>query len=195
MNFLAHLYLSGDREDLRFGNFIGDAVRGKNYSQYNQEVQKGILLHRAIDTFTGQHPIFRKHCKVLYPEHGHYARVIIDVIYDHFLASNWNKYHRQSLPLFALDFYQAVALRENELPSRMKKLFQMMNQQNWLLQYATLEGLHNILFHMNKRTSFPSQFPEAIKIIENQKEAMQIDFDTFFLDLKSFCKNHSELHL
>ena len=68
MNYLAHIYLSGTHMELRFGNFIADAVPGKQYAVYAKGVQKGILLHRAIDTFTDQHPLFRKHCKLLFPD-------------------------------------------------------------------------------------------------------------------------------
>lgn len=189
MNFLAHLYLSGNNEALRFGNFIGDAVRGKQINDYPLDVQQGIVLHRRIDTFTDNHPIFRQHCKLLYPEHGHYARVIQDVIYDYFIASNWERFHPQSLHTYSLAFYKAAAERNHLLPPRMEKLFSLMQKQNWLLQYATLEGLENILFHMNKRTSFPSQFPLAMRIVKAKEQEMLPDFFKFFDALKKDCEN------
>ena len=58
MNYLAHIYLSGTHTELRFGNFIVDAVQGKEYDICTKGIQDGILLHRAIDTFTDQHTIF-----------------------------------------------------------------------------------------------------------------------------------------
>ncbi|GIS88192.1 MAG: hypothetical protein CM1200mP18_09020 [Gammaproteobacteria bacterium] len=51
MNYLAHLYLSGDIEDLVIGNFIGDAVRGDQYKRLKPAVQAGVRLHREIDRF------------------------------------------------------------------------------------------------------------------------------------------------
>ena len=87
MNYLAHIYLSGTHTELRFGNFIADAVPGKQYAVYAKGIQEGILLHRAIDTFTDRHHIFRKHSKLLFPDFRHYSRVIVDMFYDHFLAS------------------------------------------------------------------------------------------------------------
>ena len=60
MNYLAHIYLSGNDPDLIFGNFIADAVPGKQYKNYSNRIQEGIILHREIDSFTDQHPIFRK---------------------------------------------------------------------------------------------------------------------------------------
>ena len=42
MNYLAHIYLSNNKPPLQIGNFIADAVKGKNYLNYPQEMQEGI---------------------------------------------------------------------------------------------------------------------------------------------------------
>ena len=89
MNFLAHIYLSGDNDLIKIGNFMADGIRGKHYEYLPAEVQKGIVLHRAIDTYTDSHPIFRQSTKRLHHRYHHYAGVIVDVFYDHFLAKNW----------------------------------------------------------------------------------------------------------
>ena len=193
MNFLAHIYLSGNNNDLRFGNFIADSIRGKQYQDFSPSVQKGIFLHREIDTFTDQHPIFRQHCKLFFPEHGHYARVIMDVVYDHFLALNWEQYHPDPLEDFIAAFYKSTAARSEDIPIKMLPLFNSMQQQNWLLQYASINGLENILRHMSKRTSFPAQFDRAIPIIAKKKEEMLPLFNEFFKELCLFSKNHSLL--
>ena len=193
MNFLAHIYLSGNNDDLRFGNFIADFVRGNQLKQFPLGVQKGILLHRAIDTFTDQHPIFRQHCKLLFPEHGHYARVIMDVVYDHFLASNWKKYHSDTLEIYADTFYKGTSKRMEELPIKMQGMFSTMRKQNWLVQYARIDGLENILMHMSKRTSFPSHFDRAIPTIKQEESLMLSQFHCFFEELCLFSKNHSIL--
>ena len=84
MNFLAHIYLSGDNDLLKIGNFMADSVHGKRYLDYTDDLQKGILLHRFIDTFTDAHPIYRQSRRRLYEKYGHYAGVIMDFVYDHF---------------------------------------------------------------------------------------------------------------
>ena len=83
MNFLAHIYLSGDNDLIKIGNFMADGVRGNDYLDFPEEIQKGIILHRAIDTFTDAHPIFRKSKHRLHEKYGHYSGVIIDILYDH----------------------------------------------------------------------------------------------------------------
>ena len=56
MNYLAHLVLSGKNEEVLFGNFIADAVKGKSYLTWSKNIQKGILLHRFIDHYTDTNP-------------------------------------------------------------------------------------------------------------------------------------------
>ena len=52
MNYLAHAYLSGSNKDIAIGNFIADNIKGNNYKKFNINWQKGILLHRFIDSYT-----------------------------------------------------------------------------------------------------------------------------------------------
>jgi acyl carrier protein phosphodiesterase len=62
MNFLAHIYLSGDNDLIKIGNFMADF--GKQFKNYPVDVQKGIILHRAIDTFTDAHPVLDEALKL-----------------------------------------------------------------------------------------------------------------------------------
>ena len=193
MNFLAHIHLSGPDKNLRFGNFIADGIRGKEIKNYPLEVQAGIHLHRTIDSFTDQHPTFKQHCKLLSTDHGHYSRVIMDVVYDHFLAEQWLQFDSSPLEVFAKNFYTETEERKSEIPQKMQRLFQLMQEQNWLVEYGNIEGLEHILFHMNKRTSFPSAFPKAVPLIEANKPLLFPQFKQFYKELEQHCKNHLQL--
>ena len=92
MNFLAHLYLSPEDDHITLGNFIADAVKGKEFYKYNDKIKEGILLHRAIDKYTDQHPVFKRSTQKLNGKYKKYSAVITDIYYDHFLAKNWNNY-------------------------------------------------------------------------------------------------------
>ena len=81
MNFLAHLYLSQDNTNIMIGNFIADHIRGNNYEEYSKEIQRGIFLHREIDTFTDNHQIVRKSKRRLHQRYRHYDGVIIDIFF------------------------------------------------------------------------------------------------------------------
>ena len=108
MNFLAHIYLSGDNELVTIGNFVADGVRGNKYKLYPTDIQIGIQLHRQIDTFTDAHPVFRQCTKRLHKGYGHYSGVIVDIFYDHFLAKNWTSYSDVPLDLYIADFYKSL---------------------------------------------------------------------------------------
>ena len=105
MNFLAHLYLSENNTNILIGNFIADHIPGNNFTHLHPEIQKGILFHREIDTFTDAHKIVRKSKRRLHPRYRHYKGVIIDIFYDHYLAKNWQLYADIPLKTFAQNVY------------------------------------------------------------------------------------------
>ena len=135
MNFLAHIYLSGDNDLIKIGNFMADGIRGKDYLNFNDEIKKGILLHRQIDTFTDVNPIYRKSKHRLHQKYGHYSGVIMDILYDHFLAKNWIKYSDISLEKYVSDFYASLYENEHLLTEKTRNILPYMIADNWLVSY------------------------------------------------------------
>ena len=189
MNYLAHIYLSGDNEGIIIGNFIADGIKGKKYLKYPKEIQKGILLHRGIDSFTDQHPTVRKSTARLHKNYGHYSGVIVDILYDHFLAKNWNQYHTQPLDEYIQDFYTLLRKDFEVLPARIRQLMPYMISDNWLLSYQTISGISRILVQMNYRTKNISKMNFAVIELEEYYTEFEEEFTSFFTELQSFCKN------
>ena len=188
MNFLAHAYLSGNSTKLLVGNFIGDFVKGKQYRNLEEEVAQGVLLHRAIDDFTDQHPVVGQSKAKLREKYRHYAGVIVDMAYDHFLASNWSRYHSQGLLEYTKKVYAIIEDHNPILPGRMETMLHYMKQDNWLYQYATLEGIDQALTGMSRRTKFDSKMDEAVIDIENHYQDLKKEFETFLPDAVKFVK-------
>jgi acyl carrier protein phosphodiesterase len=186
MNFLAHIYLSGKDEDVIIGNFIADGIKGRNYLKYPPGIQKGILLHRAIDTFTDAHPIVRQSTKRLHQNYGHYSGIIVDILYDHFLAKNWANYSKVPLEEFVEHFYELLRDRFEFLPKRIQKMMPYMISDNWLLSYATIPGISNILYQMNYRTQNISKMNLAVAELEQFYSEFEAEFSAFFEELISF---------
>ena len=186
MNFLAHIYLSGDNELITIGNFVADGVRGNKYKLYPVEIQAGIKLHREIDTFTDAHPIFRQSTKKLHKGYGHYSGVIVDIFYDHFLAKNWKLYSDTLLKDYIDDFYKSLNRNIILLPERFKILTPVMIEGNWLLSYATTDGIQLVLNGMNRRTKGRSKMNEATKELKENYNAFEEDFTQFFKELIEF---------
>ncbi len=91
MNFLAHAYLSFDREGILIGNFVADFIKGKELNRYHDEIFTGILLHREIDAFTDSHPLVRAGQSYLRPRFRHYSTVITDIFFDYFFGKKIGK--------------------------------------------------------------------------------------------------------
>lgn len=188
MNFLAHIYLSGNNKLLTIGNFAADGIRGRTYKNYPKEVQAGILLHREIDTYTDAHPIFRQSTKRLHQNYSHYSGVIVDIFYDHFLAKNWGNYCDTPLADYVDVFYQVLNNNFDILPERFKRLTPIMIEGNWLLNYATIEGIQLVLNGMNNRTKGKSKMNEATKELRIYYSEFEEEFTNVFEDLMMFSK-------
>lgn len=185
MNFLAHIYLSGNNDLVKIGNFMADGIRGKQFESYPLDVQKGISLHRAIDTFTDAHPIFRESTKKLHARYHHYAGVIVDVFYDHFLAKNWTIYSDENLEDFIQRFYQSLKDNSNILSERTAGFMAVMFRENWLLSYKTVEGISTILTQMDRRTKNQSQMRYAAQELQQYYAEFENEFTLFFEELRA----------
>lgn len=189
MNYLAHIYLSGENDFIKIGNFMADGIRGSHYLHFDKEIQKGILLHRTIDSFTDSHPVYRKSKHRLHEKYGHYSGVIMDIVYDHFLAKNWKKYHTQDLEDYAQEFYSLLQNNYDLLTDKTKNALPYMIARNWFVSYSSLAGLEMILFQMDYRTQHRAHMQEALVEIKQYYEDFEQEFTLFFDELRTECLN------
>ena len=195
MNFLAHLYLSGDDPDIMTGNFIGDFVKGRDLaSQFGSRIALGIELHRAIDVFTDHHSVVKQSKTRLWPKYRHYSAVIVDIYYDHFLAAQWIQHSREPLDQYAHHAYKIILDQRAILPERVNQMLTYMVKGNWLLNYAKIEGIERALTGMARRATFESKMQGATIDLRQYYEVFKSEFNSFFPDLKVFCKNWLELN-
>jgi acyl carrier protein phosphodiesterase len=188
MNFLAHIYLSGKNDHLKIGNFMADGIHGKNFDEFPLDVQKGIRLHREIDYFTDFHPIFRQSKHRLHQRYGHYSGVIIDIFYDHFLAKNFSRYSNQSLEDFSANFYKLLDENFEILTPRFKMILPTLKEENWLVLYATIEGISNILYNMDRRTRLKSKMQFSVEELTSFYSEFETEFTLFFVEMEEFVK-------
>jgi acyl carrier protein phosphodiesterase len=186
MNYLAHIYLSGNNDLVKIGNFMADGIRGSDYLKFPEEIKKGILLHRQIDTFTDAHPIYRKSKHRLHEKYGHYAGVIMDILYDHFLAKNWDQYSEEKLQVYASNFYKSLSANYELLTEKTKNMLPYMEARNWLVSYASIAGIEMILFQMDHRTQNRAHMHEAIHELNEYYTHFEKEFTLFFDELRIF---------
>ncbi len=186
MNFLAHIYLSGEDDMIKLGNFMADGIRGNDYKSMPDPIRKGVILHREIDTFTDAHPLFRQSTKRLHPRYHHYAGVIVDVFYDHFLAKNWIEYSDEPLEEYVARFYQLLNDNYHLLTPKTKGILPVMVQHNWLLSYRETRGIAKILSQMDRRTKFRSKMGFSVEELLLHYAEFEAEFTAFFEELRNY---------
>jgi acyl carrier protein phosphodiesterase len=183
MNFLAHIYLSGDNDLMKIGNFMADGIHGKHFDTFPIEIQKGIILHRSIDTFTDAHPIFRQSTKRLHANYHHYSGIIVDIFYDHFLAKNWSKYSDERLEDYSQRFYQSLRDNYDDLTPKTQKMMPYLIEYNWLLSYQTIEGIESVLTKMDTRMKRDSNMRFSVAELKTFYADFESEFTAFFAAL------------
>jgi len=186
VNYLAHAYLSGNDEGVLIGNFIADAVKGKSMNDYDPGIKRGIILHRAIDDFTDRHPLHKASRTKLHKRYGHYSGVLVDIFYDHFLSKNWTDYSDRTLLEYTEWLYNILEQKAEILPERINFMLKYMVPQNWLLNYAHLEGIDRVLKGMANRAKFDSQMEHGVEELELYYDEFELEFTTFMPLLEDF---------
>src|SRR5690606_1784977 len=127
MNLLAHAYLSFGNPGILAGNMISDYVKGRKKLDYPGIVQKGITLHREIDSFTDAHPATKAAAVFFKPYYRLYAPAFIDVVYDHFLANDPENFpDSHTLAVFASETYRMLGQYEPVFPPVFRQMFHYM---------------------------------------------------------------------
>ena len=191
MNFLAHVYLSCQNNDLLVGNFLADFLTTKEYHLQPKDVKLGIELHKSIDKYTDQHPDVKACVAILRTTQGKYSPVIMDILFDFFLIKNWQKFSNQKLHTFTSNVY--VILNDNIylFPSKLQNALPFMIADDFLLSCKDEERLIKTFERLKKRVRFENHFDSILIDLNNHYEKFDKHFLRFFPDLikhvNTFC--------
>ncbi len=191
MNFLAHLYLSGNNQKIAIGNFIADAVRKKQWPQFDKEIVNGIVLHHKIDAFTDAHPLVLETKKRLRPTQGKYSPVVADILYDHFLSQHFSRYSEISIQTFAKNTYTFLLKNNAILPAAIQRMLPYMIEFNWLVAYGQKEGLQQVFNGMSRRAKFKNNMANSVNDLFKNYTLYQKEFEVFFAELQKYV--HTQL--
>lgn len=184
MNYLAHLILSGKNRDVMFGNFIGDSIKGKKYMLFQDDIKKGILLHRHIDHFTDNHPTYLKSKRRFYESAPKLSGVVSDILYDYLLWENWKKHYSKSIAVFINDAYLDLDKRIDEMPDKMTMLYAFMRKQDWLNSYKEFKGIEKAVYGISRRIGLPVDINLFSKIYFENEATFNNEFNSFYKELK-----------
>jgi len=185
MNFLFHMLLSGNDDQLLLGNFMGDFVKGSLQDRFTPRVRDGVQLHRRIDSYAEQHPLFRQSRYRLAPEYGLYRGVMVDLFYDYFLVNSWLEWSAEPFDRFLARTRCVVEDNRALLPAAMQPLVAVIFDE-LLPSYATIDGIGQAFSRMSRRVSRPNPLQGCEAELSRHHQTLQSDFCTFTPDLCRF---------
>jgi len=186
MNFLAHLLLAGNDEGLRLGAMLGDFVRGKRaLAEYDDGIQRGIMLHRHIDAYTDSLPAVCELRSWFLPPFRRYGGIIIDLAFDYELANRWNSYSEISLENFDQGVREMLARHERELPERLMGFMRYADQRRLFATYREESEILYSLKGIGRRLSRPNPLRRVQEIWGDFKPLVSACFEPAFDEIQS----------
>jgi len=189
MNYLAHAYLSFRHPAVLTGNLISDFVKGKKQFDFPPEVHTGIMLHRAIDTFTDEHAATAAAKSVFRPYYRLYSGAFADVVYDHFLANDAKQFAGDSLFDFSQEVYAMLDKQVDLFPAPFERMFPYMKEHNWLYNYRERQGMKHSFQGLVRRSAYLTESNIAYGLFEEHYQVFQQCYDAFFPEVKAFALN------
>jgi len=185
MNFLAHTYLSPQNDIVMLGNLSGDFVKGRIMSGINEDIIKGVKLHREIDTFTDGHEKFKNAKRIISPYFNHYSGVLIDMFFDYFLAKKWNEQNPLQLKTHIKRVYKVGIDNYLILPEKFQPVLPKMIEYDWLSMYSTHNGLKTILSQMTNRINKKAMLHEGVDLLMEHEVQLEDLFNEFWISITS----------
>ncbi|MEM7013172.1 MAG: ACP phosphodiesterase [Verrucomicrobiota bacterium] len=195
MNFLAHFHLSPSDADAITGAYLGDFVRGRidDLIDMPAVMREGVRLHRQIDAYTDNHPDWRRSVERLAPERRRLGGIIVDVLYDHYLCRNWDKFSDRSLAAFAEFCYTSLLSRTQFMEQEPRRVVRRMREHDWLNSYQTVDGIEFAFERMSKRAPVLAEIHLAKDDFRESYDEFETDFLSFYPQLMDFAKESWQL--
>ena len=188
MNFLAHSYLSFSEEQL-VGNMIADFVKNRDVSRLPESIQKGIKLHRAIDTFTDAHPLIHEAKAPFRPLVRLYSGAFVDVAFDYFLANDTTENSQREWQEHSREVYAVLRRYEEFLPEVFKKVLDKMQQDDWLYNYRNEWGIEYSFRNVVNKAQFLDKTTNVFPAFLANKDFLREKYEIFFPEIKSFAQD------
>lgn len=189
MNYLAHLLLSGPDRDMQVGGLLGDFVKGPLRQELPPAIEFGIRLHRKIDVITDHQTQFLAAAEVIPPQWRRYRGILLDIYFDHLLATRWDDFHHQPLADFCQDFYRQLALHHSSLPPRARHFCEVAPKLQWLESYAVQDVMPAVYDNVGKRLRHPIPLGDVWPDLEKEREFLNQSFDGLMKELLDFAQH------
>ncbi len=190
MNYLAHAYLSFNNPEILVGNMISDFVKGKKQFDYPDNIHKGIRLHRQIDQFTDFHEATKMAKEIFRPSYRLYSAAFIDVVYDHFLATDEDFFTEESLQLFTNEVYKMLNRHIKYFPENFSGMFPYMKSQNWLYNYRLRWGIEKSFAGVVRRSKYLEESETAFRLFNENYDLLKSYSRAFIREVIPYSRNN-----
>ena len=187
MNFLCHMVLSGNDDQLLVGNFMGDFVKGPLAERFPPRIRQGVQLHRRIDSFAERHPLFRQSRHRIDPAYGLYRGVLVDLFYDYFLANDWDTWCAEPFASWLARTRREVERHRADLPADMQRLVPIIFDE-LLPAYGTIAGIEMALGRLSRRIGRPNPLATGAAELRRHRAELQADFRAFMPQVRQYVR-------
>jgi acyl carrier protein phosphodiesterase len=189
LNWLAHVFLSEPDIEFRLGNLLADIVRGEELRRMSAGFQRGVHRHKQIDAFTDAHPLVKRSRSRVSSEFRRFSGVLVDVFYDHLLATRWNDYSPIVLDAFTAKFYADIEASNVELPSSARVTIDRIIRHDLLGAYRGTEGversLRRLSAYLSSRWQREFALEQGVADLIANRAGFDADFAEFFPQLQA----------
>ncbi|MEX2488767.1 MAG: ACP phosphodiesterase [Pseudomonadales bacterium] len=195
MNHLAHFHLSAPQADLIVGSVLGDYVKGRLSGDRPANLDLGIRLHRVIDGYTDRHSIVRNSWRRFDKPFQRYGSLMTDIIFDYFLANEWQTFHQDPLCHFHDSIFSVLDDYQSYLPANARRWSERMKCSRAITAYDKPEFIHRSFVHLSGRLSRNNPLGDGYEQFETHKDALQADFHRFYPEMIDFVVKWKQHHI
>mgnify|MGYP002789408065 CR=1 FL=1 len=188
MNWLAHVVLSPPDPAFRLGNLLADAVRRpERHPDLPDAFARGVRRHRAIDAFTERHPAVRESRARIVSLRPRYAGIAVDFLYDHLLATSWERRCHTPFDAFCDTFLADARACALPLPDAARGMLDWICATDVLRSYRREEGIAEAMGRfagrMERRLGVAVPLERALDDLRADRAGFDADFDAFWPEL------------
>lgn len=187
MNHLAHAFLAAPDPASIVGNLAADWAKGALDERYAQELRGAMAMHRRIDAFVDDHAATHAACARV--GLGRYGPVVVDVVNDYLLATDWRRVSQVELEAFAGGVYGALDQYREMLPDGFRERAPRMVASRWLEGFHDLENIDRILRHVGSRLRRPGPLVHGIEPVLPNLEGLRQEFHVLLPDAVRFARS------
>ena len=185
MNFLFHMLLSGDDDQILVGNFMGDFVKGNLDGRFPERIRQGVVLHRKIDSFASRSELFQQSRRRIDPHYGLYRGVMVDLFYDHILVKEWNNWSDEPFNKYLARCKAIITQNHQVLPERMQPLVPYIFEE-LLPSYGKVSGIGKALERMSRRVKRANPLADGEVELVRHYDGLLVDLCAFMPMIRSF---------